>query len=95
MKGLCHGICAVVIIVLVFVIGCSTTGAKILPGGPVRSGSAISGDLTNADITITDWRLVVGVMGCLLVSVIGFVYLSYRLAAHHAAIRSIASVSNN
>lgn len=95
MKGIKHGILYSFLFVLIAIGGCSLQGGKQSSPGPVRGDNPISGNLTNADITINDPRLFYGIVGIGLLGFGGFAFLSWKLARHHAAINKVSTPSRN
>jgi hypothetical protein len=95
MKGIRHGIIHCLLYVLVLTAGCALSGGRQSTSGPSRGNNPISGDLTNADITINDPRLFYGIVAVGIIGVAGFMVLGWRLARHHASIGRISAHSVN
>lgn len=73
-------------IVFGIVSGCSLAGHGANSQGPVRGDNPISGDLTNADITINDPKVLYFVLATGIISIVGFVLIFWRLQKHHRSI---------
>lgn len=90
-KAVRYGILAGFFLAHLVITGCALTGSKQSQSGPSRGDNPISGDLTNADITINDSKVVYCILGSGLLSICGFVLLTTKLAKHHATVnRAIA-----
>jgi hypothetical protein len=89
MRSITHGILGSLILALLFIFGCTGLESKQSSTGPSRGDNPISGDLTNADITINDSKVVIGLALCGMVTVGGFVLLARQLARHHATVKPL------
>lgn len=89
MKRVYYGILAVILIVLIGFGGCALTGSEQQQSGPHRGDQDLSGNLTNADVTINDWKVVIGLVACFCVSGVGFLVIGRLLVKHHAAIGKV------
>jgi len=88
-KAVLYGVRHIGVTVLVLTAGCAVTGGKPIQSGPARADQAIAGDLTNANVSINDWRMVVGLCVCGMVSIAGFYALNRKLVTHHASLARV------
>jgi len=86
MKGIKYGYCLLVTSAVLGIASCAEYASKQSALGPVRGNNPISGDLTNATITFGDPHLVYVILAAGILSVVGVVYLAWRLAQHHSTV---------
>ena len=64
----------------------SAEGSRSSSVGPVRGDLPLTGDMTNATITVNSDKMVYGFLACGGASLVGFMFIGRRLAKHHASI---------
>ena len=89
------GIFIGVLLVFIAITGCALSGHGATSQGPSRGDNPISGDLSNANVTINDPHLLYFTMGTGIVSIVGFVFIFWRLQVHHRAIGGFSKPLKN
>lgn len=88
-KAVLYGVLIGLLIGLTFDSGCTSAGVKQSTIGPVREGHPVSGDLTNATVTINDNKVVYYLVGIGAASLVGVLVCGAFLVKHHAKLKAL------
>jgi hypothetical protein len=94
-KAVFNGVCNYVLLISLSASGCLSPDVKPVHVERLDRSAAVTGGVIDGNVSINDWKMVVGLCVCGLVSVGGFMVIGRKLAQHHAAVNRPATPSRN